>query len=339
LGIKTAGNRLEDCVVEHATGTSGAMVYAAASGAVPGEPRIIGCTIGNGSAPQGIKVKGANARLLNNTIFGFSDYGIYLDGSPATLVAGNLITGNRVGIGSFISSESAVSRVNRIEGNTEYGFLVGESNSYSVADARYNWWGSGTGPTFTENPSGTGDAITAKVDYLPFFGSVADNEPDGMWDEWEIQNFTNTITATGTSDFDDDGLPDAGEFLYGTDPKNCDSDGDGVFDGLEILCSLNPLLADDFGLDSDDDGFSDLRELISGTDRWDRLDVPEIIADGEPQPSGDGDVDGKDLMAFIAEIGSYHCSACRFDLDQDGDVDKADLFLLTEDFGRIENNI
>ena len=153
------------------------------------------------------------------------------------------------------------------------------------------------------------------------------------------RNFSDTTTTNESSDFDEDGLLDTEEFLRGTDPKNTDSDGDGVFDGLEVVCFLNPLVSGDIGLDSDDDRYSDLRELISGTDQWNIMDIPEIIADHDPQPAGDQDVDGKDLSAFVIELGSVNCSACNFDLDQDGDVDRADFFLLTEDFGRIEYDI
>jgi nitrous oxidase accessory protein NosD len=335
-GIQLSGDsrtRLQNCVIERANGLSNsdAMVYV-----YGGSPNIIGCKFGNSDAKRGVYVYGATPQILKNIISGF-DYGIYMSPLYRSLVAGNTITENRIGIGFMSNPRDTLHRANRIENNIEYGIF--NPSTSSTADARYNWWGSATGPTFIENPSGTGDAITTKVDYLPFFGSITDVEPDGIWDEWEIQNFTDTITATESSDFDNDGLLDAGEFLYGTDPKNSDSDGDGVFDGLEIQCFLNPLLSGDFGLDSDNDGFSDLRELISGTDQWDNMDIPEIIADGEPQPSSDGDVDGKDLTAFIAEIGSFNCSTCQFDLDYDGDVDRADLFLLTEDFGRIKKNI
>jgi parallel beta-helix repeat protein len=313
------------------------MVYVE-GGVADAYPSIIGCTIGNGGAQRGIYVGGGSSpNILVNTISGFSDYGIYITGSSAPLLAGNTITGNNRGIGAFTQSKSVVSRTNRIEGNTEYGFFTGESYIYPVADARYNWWGSSNGPyDLMGNPSGTGDPVNAKVDYWPWVGSIADTDDDGIWDEWEMQNFTNTVTVSDISDLDEDGLLDTGEFLLGTDPKNNDSDGDGVFDGLEVQCFLNPLLAGDFGLDRDNDGYSDLRELISGTDQWNSVDIPEIIADREPQPSGDGDVDGKDLTSFIAEIGLFNCSTCQFDLDNDGDVDRADLFLLTEDFGRTE---
>jgi hypothetical protein len=93
-------------------------------------------------------------------------------------------------------------------------------------------------------------------------------------------------------------------------------------------------LAGDYVLDSDSDGYCDLRELISGSDRWSAAEIPSIIADAEPLPSGDGDADGKDLADFIAEIGVVSCSPCRYDLDTDGDVDEVDAFLFAEDFGR-----
>ena len=47
---------------------------------------------------------------------------------------------------------------------------------------------------------------------------------------------------TGQSmDSDDDGLVDAVESQYGTDPFNNDTDGDGMEDGWEVENGLNPL--------------------------------------------------------------------------------------------------
>ena len=326
-------------MIEHAKGRSTggyAMVTASAGNAAAEEPRITGCTIGNGSALRGIYASAPSAQIINNTISGFSEYGIYLSGSSAPLIAGNTITGNNRGIGTF-ANKSGNSRVNRIEGNTEYGFFTGESYIYSAADARYNWWGSLSGPADSVgNPSGTGDAVSTKVDYLPWAGSIADMDDDGILDEWEDLQFTDTDTATAISDYNLDGLLDKDEFLYGTDPKNKDSDGDGVVDGLEIHCGMNPSLAGDYNIDSDGDGFSNLREEISGTDPYNAASTPLVLADGNPLPAGDGDVDGEDLTGFISEYGSASCPGCRYDLDADGDVDLADLFLFGEDFGRLE---
>jgi hypothetical protein len=155
-----------------------------------------------------------------------------------------------------------------------------------------------------------------------------------MWDEWELQQFGNLTAASAVTDKDLDGLLDRDEFLYGTDPNNKDSDGDGVRDGLEVQAGMNPTLAGDYDFDQDGDGYSNLREVIAGTDPWDNTSIPAILADRDPLPSGDGNADGKDLAAFIAEYGSTNCPACRYDLDADGDVDRADLFLFSEDFGR-----
>lgn len=64
-----------------------------------------------------------------------------------------------------------------------------------------------------------------------------DQDRDGISDEQEA--------ALGTSDteFDTDGdtIPDDLEVnKYGTDPLNPDSDGDGFWDGYEILNGYNP---------------------------------------------------------------------------------------------------
>jgi hypothetical protein len=250
------------------------------------------------------------------------------------LIAGNLIASNKRGIGIF-DGGAGTYRVNQIQGNTEYGLYNGNSSSSPNINARYNWWGNGSGPTDpANNPLGTGDKVSTKVDYSPWFGSIADTEPDGMWDEWEVQQFTNLTAANASSDYDDDGLLDKYEFLYGTNPKGVDSDGDGVVDGLEVQVGMNPSLSGDYNLDSDNDTYSNLREQISGTDPYDASSIPPVLADGDPLPAGDGDVDGMEIVAFIAEFGRTNCTPCKYDLDTDGDVDLADLFLFSEDFGR-----
>ncbi len=49
------------------------------------------------------------------------------------------------------------------------------------------------------------------------------------------------VDAAVFADFDQDGLPDAVEFVYGTDPSDLDTDGDGVNDGAEVEQGNNPL--------------------------------------------------------------------------------------------------
>jgi parallel beta-helix repeat protein len=337
-------SQLVNCVIERAEGFIDhipAMVYIYGGTGVPG-PQIDRCIFGNGTAGQGIHVSGgASPQVFNSTISGFNDYGMYVTSSSSVpLVAGNTFSWNYIGIGIF-GGASGLYRTNMIHGNSEFGIYNAGGTGYEITQAAYNWWGDASGPEDNIddgffNPSGSGDPVSSYVDYVPWTGHTNDSEPDGMWDEWEVNNFTNTATANVNTDYDEDNLFDVAEFLRGTDPKNTDSDGDGVFDGLEVQCLLNPLLPGDFGLDSDGDRFSDLRELISGTNKWNSIDIPDIFADHDPHPSGDKDVDAKDLLAFIAELGSLDCTICQFDLDNDGDVDRADLFLFSEDFGRVE---
>ena len=120
---------------------------------------------------------------------------------------------------------------------------------------------------------------------------------------------------------------------YGTDPDDADTDDDGMPDGFEILNKFDPLV-DDALEDADSDGYSNLREYLSLSDPQSDLEIPDIIADYEP----DGDVDGVDLFFFLSDYQNTAClsTQCYFDLDTDNDVDFIDLFLFAEDYGRIE---
>ena len=115
-----------------------------------------------------------------------------------------------------------------------------------------------------------------------------------------------------------------------------DTDGDGMPDAWEIEHNLNRIIDDAFG-DADSDGYSNLREYLSGSDPQDDNDKPSILADFE----SDNDVDGKDLTFFIDEFGRTDCEMapdpCEFDFDTDGDVDVVDLRLFIEDYGRSQN--
>jgi len=116
-----------------------------------------------------------------------------------------------------------------------------------------------------------------------------------------------------------------------------DADGDGLPNGWEVLHNLNWLVNDALE-DADNDGFSNLREYLSGSDPQSEIDKPSILAD----PENDNDVDGVDLSFFIEEFGRIDCDTapkpCEFDLDTDGDVDVIDLRLFIEDYGRSQND-
>lgn len=78
-------------------------------------------------------------------------------------------------------------------------------------------------------------------------------------DDTATSDTTSEVTAT---DSDGDGLSDAEEATYGTDPDLFDSDGDGLSDGDEVdIYGTNPLNAD-----SDYDGYNDYTEISTGND-------------------------------------------------------------------------
>ena len=87
------------------------------------------------------------------------------------------------------------------------------------------------------------------IDYSYLNGEY-DNDYDSIPDGWEIENFGN-LNQNQTTDYDNDGIPDIDEYIYGFDPA-----------------------LDDSTIDSDDDGYSNHDEYLSGTDAFDENDHP-----------------------------------------------------------------
>ena len=79
-----------------------------------------------------------------------------------------------------------------------------------------------------------------------------------------------SVTAEDVTDSDGDGIPDAEEEGYGTDPDNPDSDGDGLLDGVEVAGPTDPL-----DPDSDGDGYADGLEVGFGSNPTDEATLPE----------------------------------------------------------------
>ncbi len=106
-------------------------------------------------------------------------------------------------------------------------------------------------------------------------------------------------------DTDGDGLSDLDEQILMTDPQDPDSDGDGVNDGDEVNNMTDP--NDE---DTDGDGFSDGEEEDAGTDPNDDTDQPQP----EPEPSGlDSDGDG------LTDVREMQIGTDPYDRDTDND--------------------
>jgi hypothetical protein len=69
-------------------------------------------------------------------------------------------------------------------------------------------------------------------------------------------------------------LSDADEVRIGTDPRNPDTDGDGLADGFEVFVYGT----DPTAIDTDGDGTYDGGEYAGGSDPYDPCD-PNVLAD------------------------------------------------------------
>ncbi|AFH49306.1 Peptidoglycan-associated outer membrane protein [Ignavibacterium album JCM 16511] len=191
-------------------------------------------------------------------------------------------------------------------------------------------------------PAGIGSEF-AISDYVlldfSFGGAYTLSDDLNYFKEDEIHDFMLSasfgITFTGesgSSDRDKDGLTKNQEETLGTNPKNPDSDADGLKDGEEVNKSqTNPLQPD-----TDLDGLSDYDEII-------KTHTNPILADTD----GDGLTDFEELNKYKTdplildtdndgltdgeEIIKYYTDPLKADMDMDGLTDKEELLIyLTE---------
>jgi nitrous oxidase accessory protein NosD len=111
-----------------------------------------------------------NAQIRNNTLIG-GNLGISILGCVGVVIDSNVVrdtvsAGLIIGVGiSVISGSAGVeANNNNIEGNASFGMLV--AGASGVVNATNNWWGSGDGPSGVG--PGSGDAVTANVNFSPF---------------------------------------------------------------------------------------------------------------------------------------------------------------------------
>ena len=141
------------------------------------------------------------------------------------------------------------------------------------------------------------------IETLPALAGAKDTDNDGMPDVWETANSFNLSSATDASlDADGDGLTNVREFDLGTNPRNADTDGDGVRDDIEVATRSNPLLASSkpplwngvpagvSGEDLNGNGISDAFELWLG--RFDLLGSADT--DGDGHSNADESIAGTD---------------------------------------------
>ena len=308
LGSGASGSRLENCVVEHASGKCGysdaGVIYISGS-----SPTITGMTIrDSGAGCYGIVIRGGSPAISNSSISGVST-GIDVGNNANPVVTGSTFSGNENG--ACVSSDSGGTyQRNTFSGNTAYGLYY---SGTSIIDATNCNWGDATGPLDNSddraaggwyNPNGLGNKVSDHVNYVSWI-IPADDDNDGLSNDLEAVACTRSNDADtdddgltdGTEDANHNGIVDAGE----TDPCNIDTDGDGIQDGTEMgltsagigpgtdttvfqpdmnnATTTNPLDAD-----SDNDGLTDGQEDLNHNGRVDAGETNPNVANGKAMP-------------------------------------------------------
>ena len=143
--------------------------------------------------------------------------------------------------------------------------------------------------------------------------SNPDSDDDGMPDGWEFLNELDPFDPSDADeDLDDDGwdfnrngtieswekFTNYEEYLNGTNPRDNDTDGDGMPDGWEGYYGLNPRSADDANWDNDFDGYdSDGDGEISPDEKF--TNYEEFLMDTNPSladTDGDNCTDGWEIF-------------------------------------------
>src|SRR5207253_809054 len=83
--------------------------------------------------------------------------------------------------GGGSANQNITINFNNISGNAGAGLEIASGGYTGSLNAKFNWWGSASGPTIASNPGGTGQAIVDpnnQVVFVPFLTSGTDTQPN-----------------------------------------------------------------------------------------------------------------------------------------------------------------
>jgi hypothetical protein len=210
----------------------------------------------------------------------------YLKGGRVVALLNARIHRNTGGNRSFVD---VMRRLNGIEDTVDYRTFVETTSDVAGEDLS---------SLITENVVGDGDDEAPDDVTIYTVDADRDTDGDGLTDAEEREYGTDPTVV----DTDGDGLADGAEVEeYGTDPTVADTDNDGLADGTEIDVGTNATV-----VDSDGDGLDDGAEAEIGSD-------PTVV-----DTDGDGLADG-------AEIEEYGTDPTASDTDNDGLADGAEV--------------
>lgn len=188
-----------------------------------------------------------------------------------------------------------------------------------------------------------------------------DTDEDGLLDGFEVKNSGQKGSSTyldplsknsdgdkipdNEEDFDSDKLTNLQEQANKTDPRDRDSDGDGLFDGVEIQYSTNANPLSSSKPDTDNDGIKDSEEDFD-KDGVNNLDEQKYNSNfNKVDTDGDNLTDKEEIAGCILKPNTLQCSdklfmptdPTRADTDSDGLEDKEEA--LINSFNPTKTNI
>lgn len=180
--------------------------------------------------------------------------------------------------------------------------------------------------SFTDYNDLLSELSTGPVTLVERLNAEADSDSDGLSDQFELENGLDPNDGYDARlDFDNDGLTNLKEYLFGTNINNRDSDGDGVLDGEDSEPLNNLRWA---SLDTDNDGISDDLETTWGynpdvwQDAWQDADSDGLPAILETRQSTDAGVKDNDVfnsneqLALQAYVDTQHIIADPLQLER-----------------------
>jgi hypothetical protein len=189
---------------------------------------------------------------------------LFLDGSPSTVY---YLPGTTGWEPTFSGRPTAVA-ISFIQQPANVSVNQGRSAAFGVATSgsgvTYQWQKGGT-----DIPNATAATLTLSDVQATHAGNYT-----VVISNLEGNVTSNVATLTVFPDADGDGLTDAQEAAYGTNPNSSDTDGDGLDDDFEVNTShSSPTLKD-----SDGDGYEDGFEITTGFSPTSASSTPQAVS-------------------------------------------------------------
>lgn len=135
----------------------------------PGDLLVDGLTIRYAGAQARAALRVSRDYTVNFLTLSGSLLGLQTIGTSQPVFAGLSLLDNTVGLEASEDAQPTLTG-SEVRGNADVGV---RNLSSQIVHAANNWWGDASGPADpVANPSGTGDAVTTQVEYVPFSTNI-----------------------------------------------------------------------------------------------------------------------------------------------------------------------